>query len=354
MSSPMFAMSLDSRQFYYPPSRQTLASSGRRRSEESYNNYSQQKAPIYIRGFPGFNEHSSNVDMDNDSNLTPSNARLDLQNFNGTSDLEDLVDRLQLQEDHNDNLATRRRGFLQQDTGYQRGRAPLHHLTKSNSSDAITELSTLFISMFHTQFCKIDKKHSSSPYSDSFKKFFLSYMRNWEDMECQRCERQFISDFKKKQHDKLSKDEWSFLCTFIKVMEFSQSHKAFQEFCNILKTSTTAASSSPSSTYLGSSPSLSDNSMVNDSSPSCLSQSILQMNALTEDLSRTIALNIDEVKRLYVCIYFPNYKEFWNSDVFILSGSLMKSIDNFLDTYPSLHSSILDKLLSTMNSQKEK
>jgi len=361
--------------------------SSRRPSERNnFGNF--EEAPVYIKGFPGF----GNLGDASDTSGQP--MRFDLHEYQGTSDLDDLVDKLQLREDSNDMFASRKQGL------HPQAPPPLHHQPlKRNpihktSSFSASELSTLFSSMFHTQFCKIDKKHISTPQPENLKRFFLMYMRNWESiLECSRTEKLFISDFKKKQHDKLTKDEWNYLCSFIKRTDFNQTHQAFQDFCFLLRnrTSNSSASSSPSSSSFGSSPPTSttnissalssetnywsdvqpsNSSNAPSSSCSCisatssnssstslpietfsgLSRSLMTMNSLVlEDLDRTINLSMEEIKRLYICIYFPNYQEFWSSDVFILSGSMMKSIDSFLEVYPTMHSGVLNSLLTTMN-----
>ena len=50
---------------------------------------------------------------------------------------------------------------------------------------------------------------------------------------------------------------------------------------------------------------------------------------ISEDRERTIHHSMDEIKRLYISVYYPNYKEFWNSDVFILSGKLPQTFYSF-------------------------
>lgn len=292
-------------------------------------------APIYITGFPGFDQiqnSSSNFNkFQMESSDTHSSAlhqvRLDLHEYQGTTDIDALVDQLQLREDHHDTHATRRNQLN-----------PLSNLKKSEKKPTSSELDTLFISMFHTQFCKIDKKHINTPFEDNIQRFFLMYTRRWEETsDLSRSEKQCISDFKKKHHDKLNKDEWNHFCNYVKKTNFNSSHKGFSEFCSLLK-NRTPTSSPPSP--LGSSP-----SSPNDSStPSWLSKTLLSMNSTAMEVN----FSIEELKRLYLCVYFPNYQELWDSDKFVLSGSLVQSIESFVESNPDIDPEIMSALLANM------
>ena len=86
------------------PISRTVSERGRRRVVTTFD--LDVNPPIYIRGFPGFDAPSqlSNVSTDatNDSSYT-SNNRLDLHEYGG-SDLENLVERLQIRDEHNDSI----------------------------------------------------------------------------------------------------------------------------------------------------------------------------------------------------------------------------------------------------------
>lgn len=351
MSSPIFAMSLDIPSPYLSGYKTSSnRASYRTRNSEVRDQF--QDAPVYIRGFPGYSninqfsmeQSTENTQFDpNTVNFTqyqPSKVNLNLNDFNGrTSDIDDLVDRLQLRDhDSNDLSAFPNKG---------------NNLAKRSSkqSSGVTELSTLFISIFHTQYCQSSKKLRSTPFKDCLKKYFIMYMRNWENLfEFKRCERTLIQDFKKNQHDKLNKDEWNYLSSCINNIKISKSsddvesnldlskNKPFQEFCNTVRSR--SLSSSPSNSSFGTD--------SGSTTLSWLSRSLMIVqsnshNAITN--SPSSVHEEEELKRLYISIYFPNYQEFWNSDTFVLSGSMMKSIETYLEMYPSIDVEVLNYLM---------
>eukprot|EP01114_Cavostelium_apophysatum_P014402 TRINITY_DN3731_c0_g1_i1.p1 TRINITY_DN3731_c0_g1~~TRINITY_DN3731_c0_g1_i1.p1 ORF type:complete len:339 (+),score=63.53 TRINITY_DN3731_c0_g1_i1:319-1335(+) len=330
MSSPIFAMSLE-----VVPSDLWLPRPSARSRSAMTTPRDFQEAPVYIRGFPGYdhlkaNETSStnfnpySMESSDTSHTSQHQVRLDLNEFRGTNQFEDLMDQLQLREDDH-NAAT--------------GRHPPNHFapqkrTSHEPQKSLTELSTLFIQMFHTQYCKIDKKHTSTPFEDTHRKFFLMYMRQWEDLiTTTRSEKACIQDFKRKHHDKLCKDEWTYLCTFLKKTTFVPSTNGFQDFCALLKTPPSSSSSTP----LGTSPSTD----MDSASPSCLSLTLQSMNTS----AAAVNFSIEELKKLYVCLYFENYRELWDSDKFVLSGALAKSVESFLGVNPTIDPSILASIL---------
>jgi len=173
------------------------------------------------------------------------------------------------------------------------------------------DVNTAFITIFHTRYCRLSPLTKLTSFAASIHLYAKIYMRNWEELiKPSRIEKRLIEDFKA-EHSKISFAEWSYLCSMMKKVEF-QNEQVFLEFYDLIRASS--------------------NSIVPSDSFSPI--------RLLSDTIRSL----EEAKKLYLCIYYPNYQELWGSARFLLNNTLAQSIENYIQRNPVPIITLIDSI----------
>jgi len=195
----------------------------------------------------------------------------------------------------------------------------------------------VFLNLFHrTRVQNCPSTSEATAFSTSLKRFIISYMRHWEDLrQYSVVEKRFIIDFLEMEHKKLTKPEFDminlFVCQCAGTFQFEKS-KSFLEFTVMVRD------------YIGVGLYVRPNNTP--SKPSLLHEALIQSTS-SEDAQRhlQIASSDSEIFRLYVCVYYPNYLELWDSKYIILQGPLIDAIDRFLKSHPHVDNLVLNSIL---------
>jgi len=178
---------------------------------------------------------------------------------------------------------------------YQKAKA------KPQNGPTSSDVSSAFVVMFHTRYCRLSQLTKLTTYTESICRYVKIYLRNWEKvLQPNKTEKRLIEDFKA-EHFKITLPEWLHLCSIMKKVDLQQD-QAFIEFYNLAKASTNAN----------------------------VPQGSFSPIRLNSDTIRSL----EEAKKLYLCIYYPNYQELWRSDRFLLNNKLVQLVENFLQQYP--------------------
>jgi len=200
------------------------------------------------------------------------------------------------------------------------------------------------IQVFQNHWTQALNKQISLP--ETQKRFFMIYLRNWESDFASSLSRteKFMIDAFKQQHEKINQDEWKFFWNNVRhidAIKLKERSKSFAEFITLVNQ---PASPTPMHS-LSSSPS--DSNEVQPYERSMLS-ALLQKSSMQPKI-----VHLEEIKKLYFCIYFQNYSEIWCDDILILNAWLKSCIESFLQKFPILPADIVQYLQSCLERKRD-
>jgi hypothetical protein len=200
----------------------------------------------------------------------------------------------------------------------------MFHCRRTNSDEEPEEVQTVTRSKLKRSNTR--RASSLSPeFRTSLKLFAMMYMRNWNQLiSCSGNERILIQQFKL-QHSRIHKDEWNAVSSFINLsmVDTASKSSAFKQFSSLINA------------YFASLPFLPTGKIER---VGLLHQSLLE--AVRTDRERFTDITPLEILSLYICIYYPNFEEIWESDVLILHKPLIQQIEVFTKENPVIDAEI--------------